>query len=308
MDEFDAAPGLYPNMESAHYHLVRAISKSRLDVWSQGSPKHYWERFINPDHEPEEQSPALILGDAIHGAVLEPDTFRARYMCLPEDAPRRPSARQITAKKPSPDSVAAMRWWDDFNASRPPGAKLITAEQFDIALKCRDAVHTHPVAKILLTDGVAETSYFAIDPQTGLLVKVRPDFKRLNHGMIVDLKSTKDAHPDEFGRSAENFRYHVQGSFYTDVVNHHHGGAAIEHFVFLAVEKEPPFAVGIYYMQDEDFEDGQFEYQEDMAALAPHIQDDFWPDYGHEPIGLVRPYWAKSKRRRKETAYKSRQY
>lgn len=305
MDTHDVAPGHYPDMKNAFYHKARAVSKSRLDRWEAASPMHYWEDYLNPDHVDKPKTPALITGDACHGAILEPNTFERNYCWAPKGAPNRPSTTQLTAKNPAEATLAQIKFWGEFDTEHK-GKLFLKPDQLEIALRCRDAVHRHPEASKLLTGGRAEQSYFAKDPVTGLLCKVRPDYERLDYGMIVDVKSTICANEAEFGRAAENYRYHVQGPFYCDVVQWHYGGAAIEHFVFVAFEKEPPWAVGVYYMTPDDFEDGEIEYRANLDSLARHIEADFWPDEGMTPRGLVRPYWAKGNRRRRDADFAAR--
>lgn len=43
------------------------------------SPLRYWYKWVRPDREPEEPTPFMVFGSALHCAVLEPDQFERRY-------------------------------------------------------------------------------------------------------------------------------------------------------------------------------------------------------------------------------------
>lgn len=178
---------------------------------------------------------------------------------------------------------------------------ILTSEQFEQLHAMRDAVMAHPAARALLTNvkGVAESSVYWNDPETGELCRCRPDFWR-NDGVIVDVKTTEDASPEGFAKSIFNWRYHVQGAFYTDGVN-----LAIEQsksdehkvraFVFLAVEKKAPYAVGVYRLDDASRELGRIEYRRDLNKFAGCQKSGVWPGYGEAIQSISVPSWAFTK-------------
>ena len=61
--------------------------------------------------------------------------------------------------------------------------------------------------------------------------------------IIVDVKTTSDASTDSFIRSAINYGYDFQAAMYFNGVAKNIGKKPL--FVFIAVEKEPPYAVNI---------------------------------------------------------------
>lgn len=290
MDARAIAPGCYPDMTNDEYQSGPGTSKSQLDaIAPPNSPAHFYEKYLNPNREPEVRTPALILGDAIHKAILEPDLVATNFVTVPEDAPTRPSSRQRTAKKQSPDTLSAIEWWDSFNLSAL-GKTILSAADHKTVIGVRDSVHRHPVARGLFVGGAPEQTYFSIDPETGELIRCRIDYDRLaREGMMVDLKTTEDASPNGFGRSAANYRYHVQGGWYPHVVEQL--GAITDTFVFVAVEKKPPYAIGIYYIEAEDAHMGMVEARRDLAQIIECREAGAWPDYGFKPQPLQIPAW-----------------
>ena len=65
------------------YHTnTSRISKSGLDLINR-APAHYYERYLNPAANPQKETPALVIGSAVHCAVLEPEEFGKRYAVGP---------------------------------------------------------------------------------------------------------------------------------------------------------------------------------------------------------------------------------
>jgi hypothetical protein len=295
MDGSIIVPGLAPEMTNDAYHSSAGTSKSALDDMAPpNAPIHYWHNRINPDREQEEKTPALILGDAIHKAVLEPDLMEKHFITIPEDAPKRPSISQINAKKPSLESQGAIAYWRDFQVEAA-GKIIMKPDDMQMVMDVRDAVHRHPLAKGLFTGGKAEQTYFAIDPTTSELIKCRVDYDRLEDvGMFVDLKTTEDASPEGFGRSANKYRYHVQGGWYPHVVHSAYQQTGIvESFVFVAVEKSPPYAIGVYYLEPDWAADGLDEGMEDLRRIKACRDANHWPDFAEQALPLQRPTWTR---------------
>lgn len=275
MDTSAPAPGLHPELSNAAYHSSKGISKSHLDdIAPPNSPLHYWERHVNPDYERPDPTPALILGDAIHKAILEPDLLAKNFAVW--DGPSRSTKEGKAA-------------WAEF-APRSVGKTVLKKDDYEIVIACRDAAHRHPVARGLLKGGRAEQSYYSIDPQTGALIKCRLDYDLIEQGgLMVDVKSTEDASPEGFGKHAANFRYHVQGAWYPHVVAQL--GIDVANFVFIAIEKTKPNAIGVYFLEPEDAKMGMIEARRDLDAILDYRQRKYWPDYAEQPSPLKLPSW-----------------
>lgn len=258
------------------YHQGEGTSKSHLDCIAGKSLLHYWSRYINPDREPNTPTPAMVLGSAVHSAVLEPDLFPNEYVANPGIERR---------------SNAGKAEYAAFEAENA-GKIILSDEDFQTCLAIRDAVHHHPVASGLLRDGKAEQSFYAVDPETGELVKCRIDFLPNSGSMTVDLKTTEDASPDGFGKSAANFRYPVQTAWYNDVLDASVGEHP-EHWVFLAVEKNPPYAIGIYFTDPLDVARARVAARRDFLRIVAAKQSGQWPDYGAAALPLSLPAWWK---------------
>lgn len=256
------------------YHSGPGVSASHLHTIAGKSPRHYWAKYIDPDRERTPPTPAMVLGSAIHSIVLEPDLFPAEYVANPGIERR---------------SNAGKAEYAAFEAEHR-GKTVLSDEDFQTCLAIRDAVHRHPLAAGLLRGGKAEQSFYGIDAETGELIKCRTDYMHDSGAMIVDLKSTEDASPDGFGKSAANFRYPVQVAWYHDVMDAAFGEHP-EHWVFMAVEKKPPYAIGLYFAQREDVERARLAARRDFMRIVECKRAGAWPDYGVEALPLSLPAW-----------------
>lgn len=270
------APHGLVNMTNEAYHQAPGISKSCLDQVAK-SPLHYWARYVDPNRAQDPPTKAMIIGSAVHAAVLEPEVFTALYLPAPEVNRRTNAGKEELAAF---EAEAAAK-----------GATVLDPADYRQCVAIARAVRAHPVAAGLLKEGRAEQSYFGKDPDTGLMVKCRPDFLPDSGIGIVDLKTTEDASPAEFGRSAAKWRYYVQAAFYPDVLRSIYGEAP-ENFIFIAAEKQPPYAVAVYFCDPDQIALGREKARQNLARIAECQAAGAWPDYGHEPMPLRLPAWA----------------
>lgn len=276
MEQTTKKLGLVIETNDEYHSHTESISKSHLDAIASGSPKHYWHRYVNPDRERQEPTAAMIMGTAVHTAVLEPDLF-------PSEVIESPGFDRRTK--------VGKAEYEAFQAAHK-GRIVLAPEDYAKCLAIRDAVHMHQVAGGLLQGGQAEQSFYAIDAETGELIKCRTDYMHNSGAMIVDLKTTDDASPAGFGKSAANFRYPIQTAWYNGVLDAAFGEHP-ENWVFLAVEKNPPYAVGIYFMEPDMVARAEIAARRDFLRIVEHRRSGEWPDYGVTSMPLALPGWSK---------------
>ena len=175
---------------------------------------------------------------------------------------------------------------------------VLSPEQWDQLHRMRDAVMAHPAAAGVLERG---------------------------QNMVVDLKTTDDASLEGFSKSIANWRYDVQHPYYLDGLRQAlkqsgdqapvEGAAELsaywvdqatgmlcrcrpdfwrgepKHFVFIAVEKRPPYAVGVYVLDEESVEIGRAQYRADLERFAECVRTDSWPGYGDKIQKISVPAW-----------------
>ena len=91
----------------------------------------------------------------------------------------------------------------------------------------------------------AETPFFWVDELTGEECKCRTDCLNTSYSqpIIVDVKSATDAGTEAFIRDAIKYGYDFQAAMYLEGVSKHIKQTPL--FVFIVVEKTPPYAVNI---------------------------------------------------------------
>lgn len=191
-----------------------------------------------------------------------------------------------------------VRLWSDVLAEwteNNPGRIVLSPEVWEQLHAMAAAVHAHPAAHALLTSvpGEAEKSVYWKDPTTGVLCRCRPDWWR-DDWIIPDLKTTDDASPEGFAKSMANWRYDVQAAFYIDGIEAATGKRP-KAFIFIAVEKKPPYAVGVYKLDSESEELGRLQYQHDLRVYAECLANDNWPGYGDKIQTINMPAWHANK-------------
>lgn len=265
--------GAHAISNKAYHDNTSRISKSGLDIIAK-SPQHYWSAYLDPKREPRKETPALLLGRVVHLAILEPQLLREEFAIDPGFNMRTNQGK-----------AAHQDWLTQIG----PSKSVIDLETYNIAMRMREAVHAHPAAAELLRSGFAEQTWYWTDQATGAPCKCRTDFMNRDR-FVVDIKTTEDASPEAFGRSAAKYRYHVQGAYYTDgLVNN---GYTPNGFVFIAVEKAPPYAVAVYYLDEIAADVGRQLYTRDLSVYALCKESGHWPGYGTEITALQLPSYA----------------
>lgn len=263
-------PGVFSDMPAATYHAIEALSSSGSKKMIR-SPMHY-KLMRDTPAEPTEQ---MQFGTCVHDGVLEPHAFASRVALVPADAPKRPTKAQYNAKKPSPETLDAIAYWRDLDAAHA-GKITLSAPEFDRCRRCVDAVLAHPAARALLDGGIIEQSLFWVDARYGVPCKSRIDIR--NHGGIADLKTTQDASPEAFARSAANLLYHVQAAF-NNSGHEHLLDSSMKFFVFIAVESEPPHAVACYSLRGDAVRAGAYLCNIAAERYARALKTGKWSGY-----------------------------
>lgn len=157
-----------------------------------------------------------------------------------------------------------------------------------------------PISRVVFENmaghGHAEVSLYATDPATGVRLKIRPDYmlepcEAFPDGLIIDGKSTTDA-GDGFGRQVWNLDYGFQAALYPRVYQQVFGTRRRPAYLWLAQEKDSPFACRYYAAGD----DLQAHYDRRIDRLLPVFaecqQRGQWPGYPADVQTLAMPAYA----------------
>ena len=258
-------------MDAAAYHAHPALSSTQAR-WILDCPAKYRWRIDNPP----DPTVTMHFGSAAHRLVLGegPD--------------------YVTVDAPDWRTADARRQREEANAA---GAPAILAHEMTVIRDMAAALWSHPTAgRLLARPGTSEAVLLWSDPDNGVHCRAMLDrLPGLNppatRSIITDYKTTRDASPRGFARAVATYGYHVQAAWYLDAVAANGLGVDAV-FVFIAQEKDPPYLVGVYQLDQEDLALGHR-----MAAKSRRVYRDCtlsgtWPGYALEPVTLRLPYWA----------------
>ncbi|HEM7934040.1 TPA: PD-(D/E)XK nuclease-like domain-containing protein [Citrobacter koseri] len=193
-------------------------------------------------------------------------------------------------KTVKPETVFADELLDAWREN--PGDRiLVTRQQLSTAQAIQKALLNHPTAGKLLThpNRAVEVSYFGIDEETGLEIRVRPDLEIDMGGLRIgaDLKTISMWNIKQDGLRAKLHReiidrdYHLSAAMYCET-------AALDQFFWIFVNKDENYHwIAIIEASEELLELGMLEYRKAMRAIANGFDTGEWPapiteDYAEE--------------------------
>jgi hypothetical protein len=224
-------------MGGDEYHGYDAATHTRLERgWDSAGTLH--EHVTNPEPPGE----PLIIGNAIHTLLLEPETYGRRYTTMPEYNLRKPDDRHAKSL-----FVAACA---------ESGTIALTNKQQDTVHEAvRGAMKLTLVQDILEQPGVVEQSRYWVDSETEILCAARLD-KYMQTGIAIDIKSTREI--NNFERSFEKYAYHRQFGHY-DVGLAETTDWQIAAWVVVAIGTEAPYESLVFAVAPEAIAHGKYE-------------------------------------------------
>lgn len=248
--------GIWGYVSNSDYHRDPALGSSSLKTLATKTPAHFEYNRWNP-----KSSAAFDLGTVAHSLILEGDESGVEVLDFPN-----------WTTKNSKDAAAK---------ARAEGKIPLLSKDWVTVQAMRDSVMAHPEASDLFTGHKAEQSVFW--EEDGLMLKCRPDAQK--PGILVDLKTTVDADPREFGRIANNFGYHQSAAHYID--GWHAATGDTLPFMFVLVEKTAPYLVSVVSLDAEAIDYGRQLNDRAKRIYKECTASGNWPGYpGTEPVSL----------------------
>ncbi|HCR3446145.1 TPA: PD-(D/E)XK nuclease-like domain-containing protein [Morganella morganii] len=157
----------------------------------------------------------------------------------------------------------------------------ITGDQLKLGKAMQEAVYQHPEIRPLINHPVraVEVSYYGIDEDTGLEVRVRPDLEisTTDSRIGFDLKSVslgrfkQDAIEAMIRREILNRDYHVSAAMYCDI-------AELDQFFWIFVNKDENYNwVAVVEASPDLLELGRLEYKKTLRDIRQAMDTDIWP-------------------------------
>lgn len=252
------------------YADIDALNWSSLKHLATSPRLFHWRR-----ERPQEDSRSMLLGRAIHAAVLEPEHFAYAYACAPDFG----DGRTKEAK------AAKAAWLADLR----PGCEVLDADDYQLATRVATSVAAHRAASDALRGAVEQTITW-VDEETRLECKARLDVIALGH--VCDLKSTRVGTIAQFSREVAQRLYHGQLAWYVD------GAIAAgrlprdAHAVLVAAQTTEPYDVAALRLSADALARGRALYRQLLRRYVECVETERWPGIADEVVELDLPTWA----------------
>lgn len=239
------------------------------------------------DDDEDEEKDCYRFGTAAHMAVLEPERFRQLYVIAPEFSGLTKDGRESTRSKDAQQKKEA--WYK----AQAPGALILTEAEMNALSAMIESLMMHPQASMLLKNGRPEVTGRFTHEQSGVRCRVRPDYicydehERL---YVVDIKTTRTEGPGMFATDAAKKKYFVQLALYYD-------GIAqilkkpVEQAAFIVMEKNPPYEVHVYWLDEGDLKLGRIWYEHAIKIYKKCLRLQEWPGTQTNGELLRLPFW-----------------
>jgi exodeoxyribonuclease VIII len=136
----------------------------------------------------------------------------------------------------------------------------------------------NPYARKLINGNIEQSMYFT-DDLTKVECKCRPDVWRkvADRVVITDLKSAKSVMPNDFMRDCVKYHYDLQTAMYRDGASKVLGVPKDNiDFVFIAVEKKPPYLLNIMQADTYVIQKGEADFREYIGTYAECLETNNW--------------------------------
>lgn len=261
-------------------HLYHAntdrISNSMLSE-AEESIELFHARYVAKTMPPKKQTPDMQFGTLFHDAVLL--GIENQAVLVPESV--LDSAGRRSGNK--------FKDW----AAQNFGKACLMRDEWERLARMVDATVKNKRAREILdhADAAIEQSIFWTDEATGLKLKSRLDARRLSLPLIVDLKSVRSVKLRNLATSVHEFGYARQCAMYREAAKAAFG---IPHdFVFIAVEKESPYRVQCFDLNQKALERGWEDFRGGLDRLALAFAENDWESAGVDQVlSIDLPGWA----------------
>lgn len=300
-------PGRYEGLPNEVYHAANGISSTQVKD-ARVSLMYYHARHVTKTIR-RDSSDALTFGSLVHTISLEPEKLHEEFAVFPgipadaftntdslkafireynADKPKTEQLKLTGKKEELQDAIRAVKpdaiFADEFEQQwreSVAGKTILSSEQLELATAIQQALFSNSDASSLLCnpERQSEVSYFGIDEETGLEIRVRPDIelRTAKDNICADLKTVtignvrQDRIKERLHREIIDRDYHLSAAMYCDV-------AGLDSFSWIFVNKEPGYHwVAVVQASEAELELGRQEYRRVLRQINDAMENDVWP-------------------------------
>ena len=206
--------------DKTYYEDCMYMSNSMLKMFMEKCPRYYVHRLENPINP----SAAMRFGTAFHMLALEGmDKYKEHYVEEP-DVDKRTTLGKVTLEK--------------FNKTLK-GREIISMKDNLKAMSMYTELSENKNFHLIEDCDEIEQIYLWENKDIDILCKGKFDAVNTRKKYIVDLKTTRNASPENFTELIMNAKYHMQAAYYLDALGY-------DDYYIVAIEKDAPYCICTY--------------------------------------------------------------
>lgn len=296
---------IYLNAKGNSSSALKEVLKTPLHYY------HYKNQTFKKDKKKH-----FELGTFAHMAFIEPQLF---------DMVRVEPAESMASKE---GVLALMRFYEDLNkveTSEFPDVEFWKiADQKRYLQQLQDACPYQMIQEehkmiidvlkrnyysygggiipLLLRGAKGEVSFYGTDDQTGLPVKVRPDFINIEENIganaIISFKTTASDSIDKFLYDSAKYKYEMSEGMYLDVCSKV-SGRKFTCVITIMLQTVAPYLPAVLFWDAEDLQNGKYKYRQALDTVFDCYQQGAFPGFDAKApsgnygiIEMKQPEWA----------------
>lgn len=260
-------------------------SSKHLKSAKKSLRQYYWDFILGKEKEPTGQK--LDFGNAFETALLVPEEYEKTVAEMDEEtwkeqvmeeAKEKPKSKQPTVPERTSRFKELKQAFEDENADKQIISQKgeESREVLDLML---ESCKRDRIVQQFVNEGEYQTSLFWQDPDSGLLLRTRPDIAKPEKGYIVDVKTCQDASPEGFAKYAANLEIPIQAALHILGAEETGYMEEVKEYYWLAVEKHPPYNAQIHALPPNDRDWVIDQAKALMRDIAEARSQNFYPGY-----------------------------
>lgn len=238
------------------------------------SPASYLYNLQNP----KEQTKAMKYGTIAHMALLESEKFKSRYVVEPIFEGLTAKGEKTTSK----NATDVKRQYEEWRHGLDKDAVILDQTQFDSLVGVINSMSGNQKLLALIKNGVPEVVGKWVDPDTGIICKMKADLWVKTEHWNLDFKTTgKSAEWEIFRKSVESLHYDMQIAMYNEGF-YEITGKKIQHSGWVVPETFGPWESEIFLAHDLFLEVGLWKFKTCLKRLKKCIEKNSFPQRNAE--------------------------
>ena len=281
------ANGLYFNVPNNEYQAWDCLSNSRLGPMAR-SPAHF--RYALDHPTVPELGDALNFGSAFHTLILQPYKWDEEVAVLPDAVDADIKGRKTFWQ--TNDGKAYKAEW----LKTQEDMTQIKSDQVAQLDAMAAAVDDDPVAGPLMkAEGYPEVSVVFNYHEVKFRSRLDKILRQYNgRDVVVDLKTCASGDMDHMRKAIYDYGYYTAAAAYFEASKTVYNFNPTA-FIFVCVEKEPPYVVSTYELGPITLNAGKKMNQLHLEQYRHCAEHDWWPGYTPEIAGLDFAEWQLNK-------------